>query len=271
MTRLRVKHAFATLACALMWVATPSIAQSSVDELSDFVLPAGEVSTADSLSVVYADLCGRPHPSGEKTPVVTRNGADVTVDFYLVDQRAVELCIAQVDQRPILIPASVGRLEKGTHNITRRLFVRNFDGEAYELVETQVDTVQVGDTPHAAVSGWWADPTRSGWGVSVSLLPPADGESAGRASLYLATHDPNGTQRWLIGDGRFEDATLTVSLYDKPGGAVQGTAVFTYTGCGEARLRVTGVNVRASSEDVVLRQLTRVAHVPACTLSPHAF
>ncbi len=117
----------------------------------------------------------------------------------------------------------------------------------------------------ARYSGQWYDPSRSGEGISLEVLPD------GRALVYFFTYPPEGvtgTQAWMIGSGpidgnaiaipdmrrpqmRFDPTTFTEVL-DQP---LWGGLWITFDDCGSGRMRWEGP-AGWGSREVVLRRLT---------------
>ena len=234
------------------------------DYLEHFVWPGNGGSSADEFFVLYADNCGRPHPDTTRAADVARAGNVVTVNLYLVEPEF-PICTA-VFRPDDLHPTSIGKLPRGDYTVHRRLHVRPFAGGTHRLeLETQQD-LHVADAPNAAASGAWYDASQPGTGALLTLLPPTE-EVPSRATLFVFTRRTTGEALWLAGAGNFTDAVWTAPLTSpdaRDAGATAPAATFTYTGCGTARLRVTGPSLQFPASETVLKQLTATAGVAGC-------
>lgn len=248
--------------------------------LEPLVHPANGGSTADTFYALFANRCGSPTLDPRQVPQITRGPSDedsgnagfveeIDIHYFLVAPDG-DVCPAVV-LPDTLTPVSLGHLQEGVTAISHTFSIRDADGEAYrDVALTVLDSVVVGDTPNAAVSGTWFDPTTPGVGVSLSLAPDA-GHNEPTAVLFLATLSREGESLWLTGSGKFVDATLQVALTRSSAGAQgdidtapAGTATFDYLGCGETRLAVEGVDVRFPVAEATLRQLTHTFGLPPC-------
>lgn len=269
----------AALALPMFGISVAAVA--SEFPLDPLVHPANGGSAADTFHALFASNCGTPTLDPRQGPQITRGPSDegsgntgfveeIDIHYFLVAPDG-DVCPAVV-LPDTLTPVSLGHLQEGVTAISHTFSIRDADGEAYrDVALTVLDSVVVGDTPNAAVSGTWFDPTTPGVGVSLSLAPDA-GHDEPTAVLFLATLSPEGESLWLTGSGKFVDATLQVALTrssaDTQGAAIDttpaGTATFDYLGCGDARLAVDGVEVRFPADESMLRQLTHTFGLPPC-------
>ncbi len=241
-------------------------AAEPIEIIEDFLYPVGDLSARDEVFAVYGDNCGRAHPDPERPAEVRRDGAQVVVDFYLVEPSE-EVCPAALlpDE---LVPVSLGTLPKGPYVVERRLHVRPDRDAPHTLAARSFLGLTVGDVPHAAASGIWFSPDSPGSGLVLNLLPSPTGAAEGVAVVFVASHRADGTPEWLSGIGRFIDATLQVDVRlssTAPDAPADGQLSFRYLGCGQATLQLDGATVAFPSGTETLRQMTRTKGVDDCT------
>jgi hypothetical protein len=145
--------------------------------------------------------------------------------------------------------------------VQRRLWVRDEGSAEHVLSRSDLQALDVGDTPAIGVSGAWFNPDAPGSGVFLSLLPRVQGQERHTAILYLADVEGGGTPVWYTAAGEFADGQLAVELSPGGSGRTPKPQVFAYMGCGQASL----YDPRFPTFFTPLAQLTEVEGVPGCT------
>jgi hypothetical protein len=229
----------------------------SPDHLDKFLYPQNGLSSADEAFVMYADNCGRPHPDARRRATVSREQDAWVVDIYLVMEES-EVCFAAL-MPDNLFSISLGNLPKGYQPVRRRLHLRQADG-SYLLVYTSSASFNVGDTPNPSVSGAWYDPSASGTGLFINLLPVMQGDFEPQVVVYLAVVDPAGAPVWFTGVGKFVDAKLFVNLRQGGSNPAMRTLTFDYKGCGRGQMGY----VDTPAWSAALSQLTTVNGLASC-------
>ncbi|MBN8429126.1 MAG: hypothetical protein J0L65_16850 [Xanthomonadales bacterium] len=247
---------------SLIFVSAAHAQTTPPDLLDDPLLPSAgtPVSTADDFYVLYDDLCGRP-PIDPATPVRQfQEDGVLVVEWVLLPVPEDEICFSP----PIPTPRKafrIGPLSKGLHQIERRLMLRANDGST-SLLHHSLHTVQVGETPHPALSGAWYDANNPGTGLFISLLPrtAADHNQEPLVVVYWADEDESRQPIWYTSAGRFRDGVLDIDLIK--GGATGEIRPmrFSYRGCGQAHW----VDPRFPTFFTELTQLTEVSGVESC-------
>lgn len=251
-----------TLLLSLLFAASAHAQTTPPDLLDDPLLPSAgtPVSTADDFYVLYHAMCGRPSVD-PATPVRQfQEDGVLVVEWVLLPVPEDEICFSP----PIPTPRKafrIGPLSKGLHQIERRLMLRANDGST-SLLHHSLHTVQVGETPHPALSGAWYDANNPGTGLFISLLPrtAADHNQEPLVVVYWADEDESRQPIWYTSAGRFRDGVLDIDLIK--GGATGEIRPmrFSYRGCGQAHW----VDPRFPTFFTELTQLTEVSGVESC-------
>jgi hypothetical protein len=227
------------------------------DHLDNFLYPQNGLSSTDEAFVMYADNCGRPHPDTRRPATVSREQDGWVVDIYLVMDEA-EICFAALAPDS-LFSISLGNLSKGFQPVRRRLHLRQADG-SYQLVYTSSSSFNVGDTPNPSMSGAWYDPSASGTGLFINMLPVMQGDFEPQVVVYLAVLDPAGDPTWFAGVGKFVDSRLSVNLREGGNNPTTRTLIFDYEGCGRGHIRYLDLPGWSAN----LSQLTTVNGLASC-------
>jgi len=215
------------------------------------------ISEYDQVSVLYTDGCGANELDPTVLPVFLQRGNRFVVEVT-VRSTTLPFCLA-APPPPKAWVVPLGRLPKGDHLIERRVFELSANNVDRRLVSLLLNTVHVGETPHASVSGTWSVPSAPGRGYVVNVIPSPQ-LTEPQVMVFSATEDAANRPVWLLGLSHFVDADLNVEV--TLGGMV-GPAQslrFAYRGCG--RLAVTDLAFPTITYD--LQQVTTVAGVEPC-------
>jgi hypothetical protein len=233
-----------------------------------YVFPRNGLSSADEAYVLYTEACGLPDRDATRAPEIRREGQIIRVDLYRVRPQQPDICFS-AGPPPTLHPIALGRLPEGFFSVEMREHVRDHDATVYTLLDSNYEGLEVAETPNPAISGGWYDPTRSGTGVFINLVP-SPGQFEPLALLVLSTLDAAGTPVWYSGAGTFSNATLDIALTRGGDAATTARAIFRYEGCGQATFRVDGPPLRFPVGETPVTQLTRTLDVAGCSPSTYS-
>lgn len=226
------------LVCVFVFFVRPAIAQSI-----SFSPPAptGGETVVATLSQPYN--CAAPQP------MLTASSADsFTFDSILPDGIVNCPFIPFPPPTTSSFPITLGSLSQGTYAVTWNIYLSQSSGAPILLSSTSASVVVMPGAETAISAGFtgnWFDPSESGHGFSIEVLP---------GNLMLAewyAFAPNGGQAWIVATGPITGNTAVLQGYYPVGSGgrfppnfnpsqlqdqLWGTITFTFTDCNNGQV-----------------------------------